>query len=118
MVVDGAVRDAEDISEMGFPMFARGLSIRGPAKDAPGVVGEPVAFGGVSVHSGDIIVGDADGIVIIAKERWEATLENARAREAKETKVRAQFKDGKTTIELLGLEDALKRHGMDEATGS
>ncbi len=118
MVVDGAVRDAEDISEMKFPMFARGLSIRGPAKDAPGTIGEPVTFGGIRVQSGDIIVGDADGILVIARENWEETLENARARKAKETGVRKQFKDGKTTVELLGLEGALKRHRMDEPAAS
>ncbi len=112
-VVDGAVRDAEDISDMGFPVFARGLSIRGPSKDAPGTIGQPVACGGVEVRAGDYIVGDADGLVVISLDRWTETLQNARSREKKEAGVRGQLAEGKTTVELLGLEDALKRHGME-----
>ncbi|MEM7429697.1 MAG: RraA family protein [Pseudomonadota bacterium] len=111
-VVDGAVRDAEDIAEMDFPVFARGLSIKGPSKDAPGTVGEPIRLGGIDVQTGDYIVGDADGIVVIAQDSWAETLENARAREAKEAGIRRQFAHGKTTVELLGLEEPLKRHGM------
>lgn len=113
MVVDGAVRDADEIAEMGFPMFARGLSIRGPAKDAAGVIGEPIRFGGTLVKTDDIIVGDTDGVVVIERDRWHETLEAARAREAKEAAARTRLSEGRTTIELLGLEQALKRHGMN-----
>ena len=113
MAIDGAVRDVDEIAAMEFPVFARGVSICGPTKDAAGSVGEPINFGGVRVASGDIIVGDTDGLVVIAKERWRETLQAALDREEMESAMRTQLLDGKTTIELLALEEALARHGMD-----
>ena len=112
MAVDGAVRDADQIAAMGFPVFARGLSIRGPGKDAAGSVGQPVSFGGITVNDGDIVVGDTDGIVIIAKERWTETLRVSMEREQKEVAIRTALREGKTTIELLALGAALERHGL------
>ena len=112
MAIDGAARDADEIAEMGFPIFARGLSIRGPTKSEAGTIGEPITFGGVKVKSGDIIVGDTDGLVVIEQSRWQETLAAALAREEKETSIRAQLSEGKTTVELLDLGEALERNRM------
>ena len=112
MAIDGAARDADEIAEMGFPIFARGLSIRGPTKSEAGTIGEPITFGGVKVESGDIIVGDTDGLVVIEQSRWQETLAAAAAREEKETSIRTQLSEGKTTVQLLDLGEALARNQM------
>jgi regulator of RNase E activity RraA len=68
-VVDGYVRDRDIIAELGFPVFARGLTPAGPWKNGPGVIGEPVAIGGVVVNAGDIVAADGDGVIVIPPHR-------------------------------------------------
>lgn len=78
-VVDGYVRDRDMIAELGFPVFARGLTPAGPWKNGPGRIGEPIALGGVVVNPGDIVAADADGIAVIRPGLAEAILANCRA---------------------------------------
>ena len=73
-VIDGAVRDAEALGELGLPVFACGVTPAGPYKNGPGRLDVPVAIGGVVVHPGDIIVADADGVVVVPSDTAEATL--------------------------------------------
>lgn len=68
-VVDGAVRDRAAIEKLSFPVFARAVTPAGPFKNGPGVIGEPVAIGGVVVAPGDIVVADEDGVAVIAQDR-------------------------------------------------
>lgn len=68
-VVDGYVRDRDIIAGLGFPVFARGLTPAGPWKNGPGVIGEPVAIGGVVVNPGDIVAADGDGVIVIPPHR-------------------------------------------------
>ncbi|MFI6905961.1 methyltransferase [Nonomuraea sp. NPDC050394] len=68
-VVDGAVRDVQTLSEMGLPVYARAITPAGPFKNGPGAIGAPVAVGGVVVAAGDVLVGDADGVVIVPRDR-------------------------------------------------
>ncbi|MCX2951170.1 RraA family protein [Lentzea sp. NEAU-D7] len=68
-VVDGAVRDVQALSEMGLAVYARAVTPAGPFKDGPGGIGVPVAVGGVVVASGDVLVGDADGVVVVPRHR-------------------------------------------------
>ncbi len=103
MVIDGAVRDADEITRIGLPVFARGLSIRGPAKNGPGSVGRPIRLGAVKVHAGDIVVGDRDGVVVLAAGGWSQALDAARGREAREEEVRGKLLAGETTVDLMGL---------------
>ncbi len=103
MVVDGAVRDADEITRLGFPLFARGLSIRGPAKNGPGCVGKPITLGDVAIRSGDIVVGDRDGAVVLAQSGWAQALDEARQRDAREEDVRRELLAGRTTVDLMGL---------------
>ncbi|MBC7340395.1 MAG: RraA family protein [Firmicutes bacterium] len=86
MVVDGAVRDGEGIREMGFPVFAGGLTPAGPYKNGPGEINVPVACGGVVVFPGDIVVGDGDGVVVIPAPDAESVLAKAEGRRAREEK--------------------------------
>ena len=68
VVVDGSIRDCDAIKEMGFPVYARGVSPNGPYKNGPGEIGYPVSVGGQVVCSGDIIIGDMDGIIAVKTE--------------------------------------------------
>jgi 4-hydroxy-4-methyl-2-oxoglutarate aldolase len=86
IVSDGLGRDKAGIVAAGMPLFVAGIVPTSPANNGPGVIGAPVVCGGVAVRSGDIIVGDADGVVVIPRERAEqvlANLERVRAAEAK-----------------------------------
>lgn len=112
LVIDGAVRDADAIVSAGFPVFSRGLSIKGTAKHQPGLVGVPVCVGGAVVRPGDVVVGDRDGIVVVAAERIDEVLAAAQAREQKEDAMRAAIAEGATTVQLLKLEDTLRRLGL------
>ncbi|MDQ0775543.1 RraA family protein [Streptomyces aurantiacus] len=68
-VVDGAVRDVQALSEMGLAVYARAITPAGPFKNGPGTIGAPVAVGGVVVAAGDVLVGDADGVVVVPRSR-------------------------------------------------
>jgi len=83
--LDGAVRDAEALGEIGMPVFARATSPAGPYKDGPFRLGTAVAFGGVPVLPGDVIVGDSDGVVVIPRDQAAAVAEAAEAVFADET---------------------------------
>jgi RraA family protein len=67
VVIDGAVRDVEELNTMGLPTYARAVNPAGPSKYGPGQVGMPVACGNVVCNPGDAIVGDRDGIIVIAR---------------------------------------------------
>ena len=73
-VIDGAVRDAETLAAQGLVVFARAATPAGPFKNGPGVIGAPVAVGGIVVSAGDVIVADADGVVLVPRDRatWAA----------------------------------------------
>lgn len=113
LVIHGAVRDANMIVEVGFPVFCRGLSIKGTGKHQPGRVNVPVCIGDVTIHPGDIVVGDRDGVAIVAKDRVDEVIASAVAREAKEADMRAAIERGATTAELLNLTETLRRLGLD-----
>jgi 4-hydroxy-4-methyl-2-oxoglutarate aldolase len=112
MVINGCVRDANLIISLGFPIFCRGLSIKGTAKHQPGKVGVPVMIGDVVINPGDIIVGDRDGLVVVAKDEVEKTLASAVSREEKEDKMREAIEQGASTAELLNLTETLARFGL------
>ena len=106
LVIDGAVRDAASIAEMQFPVFCRGLSIKGTGKNQPGRIAEPIFIGGTIVRAGDVVIGDRDGVVVVAADEAEAVLRKAQDRTAKEEKFRQALREGHTTVELLGLDAA------------
>jgi 4-hydroxy-4-methyl-2-oxoglutarate aldolase len=102
-VIDGAVRDSESLIAMGFPVFSRGCSIEGTIKRDPGTVGEPVRIGAVSVHHGDAVIGDADGVVILPSARLATIRDAAIARLAAEADMKERIAQGELTLDLLGL---------------
>lgn len=90
-VIDGAVRDADGLAMYNMPVFARAVTPAGPYKDGPGVLLQPIALGGVVVCPGDIIVGDADGVVVVSAKRANLVVEQAEAKQASEDDSRASI---------------------------
>lgn len=112
LVVNGSVRDGNAIIDMGFPVFCRGLSIKGTGKNQPGKVNVPVHFGGVQINPGDIVVGDRDGLVVVSPNEVDSVISKSVEREDKEESMRVALKQGKTMVELLNLGETLHRFGL------
>jgi RraA family protein len=77
IVIDGLVRDKEALSTLNFPIFAKGFIPNGPLKDGPGELNIPISCGGVSVHPGDLVMGDEDGVIVVPREKIEDALAKA-----------------------------------------
>jgi 4-hydroxy-4-methyl-2-oxoglutarate aldolase len=103
VLVDGAVRDSEELAEMGLPIWARWIRSRGASKDIAGELDVPVTVGGATIRPGDLVVLDADGVTVVAAERAEEVLHASRARAAKEADKRAKLQAGALSFELDGL---------------
>ena len=110
VVIDGAVRDSLEIDEMDYPVFSRGTNPNGPTKNVAGRIGHPISIGNVAVCSGDLVVADADGVVVIARERVEALLPLARKKVTDESARIAAVKAGNTTASWLA--GALRAAGV------
>lgn len=106
LVIDGCVRDATLLREMPFPVFARGLCIRGTGKDfgARGWINYPVLFGATTVHPGDLIVGDEDGVVVVPRQSAADVIAAATKRVTFEREVISRLQQGETTLAIYGLE--------------
>jgi RraA family protein len=109
MVIWGAIRDSAEIGAGSYPVFAAGVTHRGPYKNGPGEINVPVVIGGMAVNPGDIIVGDADGLVAIPLELADKILASAKAILAKETSMMKQIQDG--TVDRAWVDKALKEKG-------
>jgi 4-hydroxy-4-methyl-2-oxoglutarate aldolase len=103
MLVDVAVRDIAELKEIGLPIWARFVRIRGTKKADPGRLDVPVVVGGATIRPGDVVIMDDDGVVVVAAERIEEVAEAARAREEKESRLRPRLRAGELTYDLLGL---------------
>ncbi|MBV9194253.1 MAG: 4-carboxy-4-hydroxy-2-oxoadipate aldolase/oxaloacetate decarboxylase [Solirubrobacterales bacterium] len=108
MLIDASVRDVEELAELGLPIWARWVRVRGAAKDVPGSIGEPVTVGGAVIRSGDVVVLDADGVAIIESERVEEVLAAARERAERERVKRAKLEAGALSYELDGLRERVQ----------
>lgn len=95
VVIDGAIRDVAEIRERVFPVYARGVTHRGPYKDGPGEINVPISVGGMVVNPGDIVVGDQDGLLAIPQEGVEQLIEKARAHLAAEAETIRAMKEGR-----------------------
>ena len=111
VVIDGAVRDSEAIRELGFPMYAAGLNPNGPTKAVSGRLNHPISIGGVSVNPGDLVVGDADGVTVIERDKAAAMLPLAAEKVAAETKRIADIKSRKA-LRPGWLDGALRAAGV------
>lgn len=103
LVIDGCVRDTDSLERHNFPVFAQGVALRGTTKDRGGTVGFPALVGGALVHSGDWLVGDADGVTLIEADQLEAVITASEARAEKESRIFDALHKGATTMQLLSL---------------
>jgi 4-hydroxy-4-methyl-2-oxoglutarate aldolase len=108
ILVDAAIRDREDLVELGLPIWARWVRVKGAGKDVVGSIGEPVTVGGVAIRNGDILVLDADGVAVVESERVEEVLEASRERLERERVKRAKLKDGALSYDLDGLREKVE----------
>jgi RraA family protein len=109
MVIWGAIRDSKELSQGSFPVYASGVTHRGPYKNGPGEINVPISIGGMTVNPGDIVVGDADGLVAIPQDQAEAVLASAKAILAKEEKSMKEIKAG--SVDRGWVDKALREKG-------
>jgi 4-hydroxy-4-methyl-2-oxoglutarate aldolase len=103
MLIDASVRDVEELPDVGVPIWARWTRIRGATKDRPGTIDEPVVVGGQSVSAGDVVVLDADGAAVVARDRVDEVLAASLDRERREAQKRARLRAGALSYDLDGL---------------
>lgn len=105
LVITGGVRDSERLVVLGLPTFSGCVSIRGTVKDplSLGSVGEPIRIGDVDVRRGDLVFGDADGVVVLESASAAAAIEGARRRDAQEILLLEQLRGGALTIDVYNL---------------
>jgi len=114
-VIDGSIRDVAAFAANTFPVYARGVTHRGPYKDGPGEINVPVSVGGMLVHPGDIIVGDEDGLAVVPRELSHQILQLAREHAAKEEVIFRTIKDG--TVDRSWVDQTLRQKGCDPGSG-
>ena len=104
LVIDGCVHDGALLAEMGFPVFARGLSMRGTGKigTARGFINAPIMIGDVVINAGDLVAGDCDGVVAIPRDQVAQTCDASLAREDKEADIIARIGRGESTVDIYG----------------
>lgn len=108
-VLNGSIRDADEIRSVNLPMFALGATHRGPYKDGPGEIGLPISIDGMVIEAGDLMLGDGDGVLSVPRADAETVLAAARKKHAAETLQMAQIKDG--SIDRSWIDQALKAKG-------
>jgi RraA family protein len=111
VIVDGAVRDTEELRELGFAVYAVGANPNGPTKFVPGRINWPISCGGVAVNPGDLVVGDADGVVVVEREKAASLLEAAAKKVAEERARIADIVAGKN-LKPKWLDGSLRAAGV------
>ncbi len=109
MVIDGSIRDAGAIAASPFPVYARGVTHRGPYKNGPGEINVPVSIGGLVINPGDLVVGDEDGLLAIAPEHAAELLKAAQAYARKEEEILQAIREG--TIDRSWVDAMLEQKG-------
>jgi len=112
IVVDGAVRDVAAIRQMGFPTWARSVTPRVGSNRTVGTTGEPIVCGGVRVQTGDLVVADDDGVVVVPKDRIDEIRAKAEAIEVKEAEIAERVKAGAHIADLIGMSAAINEATM------
>lgn len=112
LVTDSGVRDTADLIDLGLPVFSRSVCIKGTVKETLGPINHPIVFGGELVEPGDIVKGDADGVVLVKAADAGWVIEACAEREASEAELRELYRAGGTTIELCNLVEKLAAKGL------
>jgi regulator of RNase E activity RraA len=110
MVINGSIRDADALRASRFPVFAAGVTHRGPYKDGPGEINVAIAFDGMVIEAGDLMLGDADGLVSVPYDALETVCRDAEAKHAAENKQMAGYRAG-SAGDRAWIDASLKRLG-------
>ncbi len=111
IVINGAIRDSGAIARQGFPVYAAGVTHRGPYKDGPGEINVPVALDGMVISPGDLVIGDEDGLLCVPFEEAAAVLAATEAKQAAEQKQMAAIAAG--THSAAWVDESLRRLGCE-----
>ena len=108
IVIDGTVRDVNELGKIGFPVFAAGVTAEGTVKVTPGGINCPITCGGVCVSPGDVVVGDENGVVVVPGPRAKEVLETSMAISEREKAMRKRILNGESIYDILNLSQYLE----------
>ncbi|MCL6625221.1 4-carboxy-4-hydroxy-2-oxoadipate aldolase/oxaloacetate decarboxylase [Alicyclobacillus shizuokensis] len=113
LIIEAGVRDTKVLTDMRFPVWAKAVSAKGTVKESPGWVNVPVVCAGVWIRPGDIVLGDADGVVVVPKEQAAVVAARAQERTRRENDTRARLARGELGIDIYGLRAKLRQLGVE-----
>jgi 4-hydroxy-4-methyl-2-oxoglutarate aldolase len=113
LVIDAGVRDVSDLTAMSFPVWAKAISAQGTVKATPGSVNVQIVCAGVTVHPGDVIVGDQDGVVVVKSETASEVVRLGAERAVREKTTRERLRAGELGIDFYGLRAKLDELGVE-----
>ncbi|HLK50586.1 MAG TPA: 4-carboxy-4-hydroxy-2-oxoadipate aldolase/oxaloacetate decarboxylase [Bryobacteraceae bacterium] len=113
LIIDAGVRDTTELTGMNFPVWAKAVSAQGTVKSTPGDVNIPVVCAGAMINPGDVIIADADGVVVVAREKAAEVAQASQQRLAKEEKTRQRLRSGELGLDFYGLRGKLEELGVE-----
>lgn len=113
LIIDAGVRDTTELAAMNFPVWAKAVSAQGTVKATPGDVNIPVVCAGAMINPGDVIVADADGVVVVPREKAAEVAQASEQRIAKEEKTRQRLRAGELGLDFYGMRAKLVEMGVE-----